>query len=76
MLSALIYWFGLTKPYHLFDLYQRPLLDLRSLTEGYPEKLWPLIVEYVALFALYLAGWQIVRRSYKRSAWIIVISMK
>jgi hypothetical protein len=33
-LSALIYWFGLTQPYLLFDLKQRPLLDLRSLTQG------------------------------------------
>ena len=72
-LSALIYWLGLTQPYHLFDLYRQPLLDLRALTEGYPEKLWPLVIEFVALFALYLAAWQIVRRVHTRSIWLIVI---
>ena len=41
VLSALIYWFGPTQPYQLLDLYQQPLLDLRRVTEGYPEKLWP-----------------------------------
>ena len=46
VLSALIYWFGLTQPYHLFALYQQPLLDLRHLTEGYPEKLWPLVIQF------------------------------
>ena len=73
VLSALIYWFGLTQPYHLFDLYQQPLLDLRKLTEGYPEKLWPLVIEFVILFALYLAAWQMVRRTHTRSVWFIVI---
>ncbi len=72
-LSALIYWFGLTQPYHLFDLYQQPLLDLRNLTQGHPEELWPLIVEFVILFGLYLAAWHIARRSVSRSAWLIVI---
>ena len=72
-LSALIYWFGLTRPYHLFDLYQRPLLDLRALTEGYPDRLWPLIIEFTILFVLYLAAWQIVRRTQPRSIWLIVI---
>jgi hypothetical protein len=71
--SALIYWFGLTQPYHLADLYQQPLLDLRKLTEGYPERLWPLVIEFVALFALYLAAWQIARRTSTRSLWFIVI---
>jgi hypothetical protein len=71
--SALIYWFGLTRPYHLLDLYQRPLLDLRAFTEGYPEKLWPLVLEFVILFALYLAAWQIVRRAHGRSMWLIVV---
>jgi alpha-1,6-mannosyltransferase len=73
VLSALIYWFGLTQPYHLFDLYQQPLLDLRKLTEGYPEKLWPLVIEFVILFALYLTAWQIVRRTQTRSIWLIII---
>jgi hypothetical protein len=72
-LSALIYWLGLTQPYHLFNLYQQPLLDLRKLTEGYPEKLGPLIIEFVALFAVYLAAWQIARRTSSRSLWLIVI---
>src|SRR5512143_3910946 len=72
-LSVLIYWFGLTQPYHLFDLYQQPLLDLRKLTEGYPEKLWPLIIEFAALFVLCLAAWPIARRTSTRSAWLIVI---
>jgi hypothetical protein len=72
-LSALIYWFGLTRPYHLLDLYQRPLLDLRYLTEGYPERLWPLVIEFVILFVLYLAAWQIVRRTSTRSLWLVVI---
>jgi hypothetical protein len=63
----------LTQPYHLFELYQRPLLDLRHLTEGYPEKLWPLVIEFVILFALYVAAWQIVRRAQSRSVWLIVI---
>ena len=71
--SALIYWFGLTQPYHLFDLYQQPLLDLRKLTEGYPEKLWPLIVEFTILFVLYIAAWRIVRRTHPRSIWLIII---
>jgi len=72
-LSALIYWFGLTQPYHLLDLYQQPLLDLRKLTAGYPEKLWPLVIEFVILFALYLAAWQIVRRTQTRSIWLIIV---
>jgi len=72
-LSALIYWFGLTQPYLLLELYQQPLLDLRKLTEGYPEKLWPLVIEFVILFVLYLAAWQIVRRVHARSIWLIVI---
>ncbi len=73
LLSALIYWSGLTQPYHLAELYQQPLLDLRKLTEGYPEKLWPLVIEFVALFALYIAAWQIARRTSTRSIWLIVI---
>ncbi|CAG0932351.1 hypothetical protein TFLX_02557 [Thermoflexales bacterium] len=73
IVSALIYWFGLTQPYQLFDLIQQPLLDLRKLTEGYPEKLWPLVIEFAALFALYLAAWQIVRRISTRAAWFVVI---
>lgn len=72
-LSALIYWFGLTRPYHLADLYQRPLLDLRSLTDGHPAELWPLVVEFVILFGLYLAAWRIVRRAQTRSVWFVVI---
>jgi hypothetical protein len=72
-LSALVYWFGLTQPYNLLDLYQQPLLDLRRLTEGYPEKLWPLVIEFVVLFALYIVAWQIVRRTHTRSIWLIVI---
>src|SRR3974377_2094812 len=73
VLSALVYWFGVTQPYHLFNFYQQPLLDLGSLTQGHPEKLWPLIVEFVILFALYLATWRIVQRTHTRSAWLIVI---
>jgi putative effector of murein hydrolase LrgA (UPF0299 family) len=72
-LSALVYWFGLTQPYHLFDLYQQPLLDLRKLTDGHPEELWPLVIEFVILFALYLAAWQITRRTSSRSVWFIII---
>ncbi len=74
VLSALIYWFGLTQPYNLLDLYRQPLLDLRKLTEGHPERLWPLVIQFVILFALYIAAWQITQRVHTRSAWLIVLA--
>ena len=70
VLSAFIYWFGLTQPYSLLDLYRQPLLDLRKLTEGHPEKLWPLVIEFVILFALYIAAWQMAWRVHTRSVWL------
>lgn len=73
VLSAFIYWFGLTQPYSLLDLYRQPLLDLRKLTEGHPEKLWPLVIEFVTLFALYITAWHLVRRVHTRSAWLVVV---
>jgi hypothetical protein len=74
LLSALIYWFGLTQPYNLLDLYRQPLLDLRKFTEGHPERLWPLVIEFLTLFVLYIAAWHMARRVHTRSAWLIVLS--
>ncbi len=35
VLNALIHWFDLTQPYHLFDLYQQPLLGAERSKSAY-----------------------------------------
>jgi len=72
-LSAAIYWFGLTQSAYLLVLYREPLIDLNRLSGGVPERLWPLMLAFVALFALYLLGWKAAQRVSTRSAWLIVI---
>jgi putative effector of murein hydrolase LrgA (UPF0299 family) len=73
VLSAAIYWFGLTQSAYLPALYREPLIDLNRLSGGVPERLWPLMFAFVALFALYLLGWKAAQRVSTRSAWLIVI---
>jgi hypothetical protein len=72
-LSAAIYWFGLTQSAYLFTLYREPLIDLNRLAGGVPERLWPLMLAFAALFALYLLGWKAAQRISTRSAWLIII---
>jgi hypothetical protein len=73
VLSAAIYWFDLTQTAYLPELYREPLIDLNRLAGGVPERLRPLILAFVTLFALYLLGWKAAQRISTRSAWLIVI---
>lgn len=72
-LSALLYWLAFVDPYSLFDLYQRPRLELYQLSKDNPMARWLLVIAFLAQGALYWLGWRLAQRTQGRTAWIVVV---
>jgi alpha-1,6-mannosyltransferase len=71
--AVLLYWIGLVQPYHLFDHYDRPLLDLLRISKEDPAARWPMLWALLAVGALYWLGWRAAQRASGRLAWAIVL---
>ena len=61
ILSLLVYWFGLIRPYSLLSNYQEPLLDIGKLTLHQPLAQLRLGMTFTALFILYYLMWRLCR---------------
>jgi hypothetical protein len=74
-LSLLIYWLGLIRPYNLFVLMVRPLVDIAKLTRGQPLAQASFVLTFAALSALYYLIWRVCRGGpHARATWAAVLS--
>ncbi|MEO8286412.1 MAG: hypothetical protein ABI670_08240 [Chloroflexota bacterium] len=77
-ISALAYYFGLTRPYPLADLYQTPLLELGKITGGTIQAANGWIITWLVLFAAYYLAFRIcpsgvrVSAAFRRTALAII----
>lgn len=71
--SGLIYLFAFARIANLFELYDRPLLNLYTLPRGGETGLHTLILAFLALGILYGLGWRLARNLDGRAGWAVVI---
>jgi hypothetical protein len=72
-LSLLLYLLAFVRPYNLFELYQRPRLELYDISKDYPMARWLLVAVFLIQGALYWLGWRLAQRTRARAAWIVVL---
>ncbi len=59
--SLLVYWVGLIRPYNLFALRFKPLLDIAKLTRDKPVAQAGFVLAFAALSGLYYLAWRTCR---------------
>ena len=64
----------MARPYSLFALYNRPLLDLYRISQTNPFARWELFWAFLGLGVLYWLGWRAAQRTNSKAAWIIVVA--
>ncbi len=72
-LSVLLYLLAFVRPYNLFDLYQRPRLEVYTLSKDYPMARWLLVAVFLIEGGLYWLGWRLAQRVRGRTAWMVVL---
>ncbi len=72
--SVALYGLAFARPYSLFALYNRPLLDLYRISKVNPFARWELLWAFLGLGALYWLGWRAAQRTNSKAAWIIVVA--
>ncbi len=72
-MNLLLYLLAFVRPYNLFDLYQRPRLELYQISKDYPMARWLLVAVFLIQGALYWLGWRLAQRTRGRAAWIVVL---
>ena len=72
-ISAVIYGLGFVRIANLFELYQKPILNLYTLPQGGEAGLRQVILAFLALGMLYWSGWRLAGRMQEKAGWIIVI---
>jgi hypothetical protein len=73
-LSVLLYWSEFVEPYHLFEFYRRPLLNLYKLSPEMPSGRWLLLAAFLGQGALYWLGWRAAQRARGKLAWLVVLT--
>jgi alpha-1,6-mannosyltransferase len=73
ILNLLIYGLVFIPFANLLALYQRPRLNLFSLTQGEVQGLAQIILAFLALGLIYWQGWRITRSMQGKAAWVVVI---
>lgn len=73
VLSSLLYWFGYSHVYNLFELYDQPLLDLYRHSQTVPNARWWLAGAFLIQGGLYWVGWRAAHQAHGRTPWAIVL---
>lgn len=71
--SLLIYALFFVLPFNLLHLYDRPLWDLRDISQTWPWARWWLLIGFGLQAGLYWLGWRAAQRAREQSAWLIVL---
>ena len=71
--SGLIYGLAFIRIANLFELYEKPRLNLYTLPSGGEAGLRQIILAFVALALLYWLGWLLAGRIQGKIGWIVVI---
>lgn len=73
LLNVIIYGFGFIPVANLLELYQKPLLNLRTLPQGEAPGLWRILLAFLVLGLIYWQGWRLTTRLQGKAAWGVVL---
>jgi hypothetical protein len=72
-LSLSVYGLGLLRPYGVFALMVKPLVNIARLTRGQPLAQAGFVLTFAALSGLYYLMWRLCRGPHPRTTWLAVL---